>query len=178
MTDEHDSLRKVPSQRLARLIEAAETPGGSWNPADLAALLRHQLLAPLQEAFGTHPDQDADVLQVRAREKSVPENLHQLFQNPVLSPELLRAAKNRAKADWKDAVGFLPREVSITIYFAAIAAALTRCRARITRQGDDRLRAAFMWMLDQPWIDARTKDLFREGLDQLSRPETGGFQPN
>ena len=66
----------------------------------------------------------------------------------------------------------MPRPIASVLYFASIAAALVRCRRRITGLTNDDLVVGFRWMLAQPWLDTPTRTLINEGL-HLINTQTG-----
>jgi hypothetical protein len=89
--------------------------------------------------------------------------------NPLL--ELLELAKDFAKDHRTDPESPLGREVATVLYYAAIAVALARCGARITRHDDATLQQGFQWGCQQSWVDEVTRELFREGLRCLDSRE-------
>ena len=58
----------------------------------------------------------------------------------------------------------VPHEIASVLYIASIAAALVRCRRRITGLTNDALAEGFRWELSQPWLDAPTRALTEESL--------------
>jgi hypothetical protein len=76
---------------------------------------------------------------------------------------VLRQANDFAKHHRKDQNSPLPREISTMLYYASIAAALTRCGQRITALSDTELCKAIEWAASQPWVDETTRALLQEG---------------
>jgi DNA-directed RNA polymerase specialized sigma24 family protein len=64
----------------------------------------------------------------------------------------------------------MPLEIAQVLYNLAGALALTRCQARIIGLADDRYRKNVLWMLSQPWLDARLRPVFFAVLKQLGQP--------
>jgi len=89
------------------------------------------------------------------------------YPNPPV--ELLEITKDFAKACRQNPNSPMPREIASVLYFASIAAALVRCRRRITGLADDALSEGFRWALSQSWLDAPTRALTEEGLKLLTR---------
>src|SRR5205085_1872867 len=75
-----------------------------------------------------------------------------LFRHPNPGVELLAVAKEYAKGCRADPDGPLPPEVATVLYYAAIAAALTRHGVRITGQAPAAVRAGLGWVAAQPWV--------------------------
>jgi hypothetical protein len=83
---------------------------------------------------------------------------------------LLEETKSFAKLNYGHPESSLPPEVSLVLYFAAIASAEANCRARISRLDDAALRAGYHWALGQTWLDPRLSDLFSRAQTRLSQP--------
>ena len=81
--------------------------------------------------------------------------------------ELLRLAKDFAKANMDHPDGTLPKEVAAMLYYACIAAALTRLDERISQLKDAELERGLRWAKDQPWVDKNIQQLLAQGLDKL-----------
>jgi hypothetical protein len=126
---------------------AVNSDDPTWLPSDLAAILRHQLLVP-----------------VDAKQPSCGELL--AGPNPAL--EDLRRLKDWAKENMTRDDGDVPREIAGALYFAAIYAARLRLGQRITELTEERLIAAANWALQLSWLDPLLAGLFREGMKQLN----------
>jgi hypothetical protein len=86
--------------------------------------------------------------------------------------ELLKITKDFAKACRLSPHSPLPREVASVLYFACIAAAMVRCRRRISGLTNDALTDGLHWVLARPWLDAPTRALVEESL-QLVETHAG-----
>jgi hypothetical protein len=151
----------------AGVVPESDLPPESWGEQDLAAVLRHQLAAPLREA-GAKP-----------RGEIV--TLGDLLTHPAPPEDLLRRVKKWAKAGMPEdaeAGGFpLPREVAGVLYFAAVAAALVRGGQPIARlEGPGVIKGA-RWALARRWLDEATASLFREALAGLEPRPAGPVDP-
>jgi len=80
---------------------------------------------------------------------------------------LLEQVRTFAKSAMSQTDAGLPYEVAAILYYGAIASALLRCESRITQMDDVSLRRGVQWALEQPWIDAGLRDLFKQGDDKL-----------
>ena len=145
-------------------MELGLKAGEPLRPAELRALWRHQLGSPLQfDLSNLERDAGARLRELSAAEGLLLRSLGDLLQHPHPPLELLRFAKDFAKAHEQSPDDLLPPEMARMLYYAAIAAALARCERRITTLDDVQLRRAFDWALAQPWVDESTKELFVTG---------------
>lgn len=150
-------LHKTNPADLARLLSL--DAGLPWSDDDLAAILRHQLQMHLAADLGEKVQgASADELQ---------QTFEQLLMSPLPSLPLLRAAKKFAKANRKDAGGWLPAEVATVLYYAAIVAARLRWRARISELSQPDLLCGIDWTLSRPWLAPALSPLFHEARSVL-----------
>ena len=61
--------------------------------------------------------------------------------------------------------------------FLAIAAALVRLDARITRLPEAELRRGLLWTREQPWLDEETKQLLLQAAAKIAPPGGGRAVP-
>jgi hypothetical protein len=164
MSDSTDNPGPGKRRRLERLMELGLAAGEPLRPAELRALWRHQLGSPLQFDLGNFdPNAGARLRRLSDAEGLLLRSLGDLLRHPQPPLELLRLAKDFAKAHEQSPDGPLPPELARVLYYAAIAAAWARCGRRITALDDAQLRRAFDWALAQPWMDRATKELFATG---------------
>lgn len=145
MTLEKDALNKTTAAGLARLL-SDEPTGAAWLPEDLGAILQHQL---------------------KTRIDGATMNYGELLRKPAPSIALLEQVRTFAKSAMAQADAGLPYEAAAVLYYGAIAAALMRSGTRITQMDDDSLRRGVHWALEQPWIDADLRELFKQVDDKL-----------
>lgn len=148
-------------QFLARLLDA-EAGSGEWSVDDMAAILRHQLSAPLRgdlSATNPHAGKTFDKI---SRIGPPPATFGELFAHPHPPLELLELAKDFGKALRRDASCGVPAGVATVIYYASIVAARLRCGKRISDLDEAALRRGVNWALAQPWLDAATRAMFEE----------------
>ena len=146
---------------LASMLEVDWAAGPLWGQQELAAVLRHQLAAPLRVDLGDGAACAAEPVGGAAATPPVrPETFYDLLHHPTPPVELLTRAKDFAKACRTDPRSALPKEVAAVIYFVAIAVARRRCGATITRLSPEELRAGIEWVLGQAWVDRTTRRLF------------------
>jgi hypothetical protein len=138
---------------LASMLEVGWEAGPTWGERDLAAVLQHQLAAPVVCDLGPA---GADAAAPPAGIRTFGDLLH----HPAPPVELLVLAKDFAKASLADPHAALPKEVAAVLYFAAIVVARRRCGARISQLSPEELRAGAEWVMAQPWVDPATRRLF------------------
>ena len=159
--------REVDKDEARSLTFMMDLEGGGrrlWEPAELGAILEHQLSAPL-ECDLSHLEKD---LARRLDElDSAPgkpiKTFADLLHHPHPPVELLELTKRFAKACRTRRDGPLPGEIATVLYFLSIAVALAKCDRRITKMDDQSLRYSLDWALKQPWLDASVRELLREG---------------
>jgi hypothetical protein len=159
-------IERTDVQRWLELLRHDGTTESLWRPEEFADILRHQLGAPL--AF----DEPRLASELRAWLEAsgdpVPTFGSLLLLDPQPPLPLLRLVKNFAKAARTQPGAAVPPEVATLLYFAAIAAALLRCRERITESDGVTLHRGFAWALAQPWADEATRALLQEAARQVS----------
>ena len=88
-----------------------------------------------------------------------------VYHGPI---ELLRLAKDFAKANMDHPDGSLPKEVAAVLYYASISAAMTRLDERISQLKDTELERGLRWAREQPWVDNQIQQLLVRALNKLS----------
>lgn len=155
------------------MIEESIGGGASWSAAELGAVLRDQLDAQWDmewiAAANSGPKRHVSHGSVESFRSMA--NLFSAPHPPVL---LLKQAKEFAKANYAHPESFVPPEVSLVLYFAAIAAAEVRCRKRISRLDAKALRSGFEWALGRSWLDNRLKELISRAKASLDQPGADG----
>jgi hypothetical protein len=140
-----------------------------WSEAELTQLLNHQLRQNLSKVLNelgeSVPIQPKD--SAAAYSDKPPATLDELFRHPAPTLKTLDAVKRWARRAVRDDAGQLPTEISSLIYFAAIAAALVRCRARISKSDDATLRFGFEQQLTRPCANSFLHTLIRQAMTQL-----------
>ena len=144
---------------------------GLWGPNDLAAVLRHQLNAPLAFDLGALEQGAGQRVAALAQVEGPPlHTFRDLFGHPHPPVELLELTKRFAKWSARRPEAPLPKEIASVLGTLSIVVALTRCASRITELDDRELRGRVEWALAQAWLDEPTRDLLREGLPSLAAP--------
>jgi len=166
---EFDLGRTDPAS-LASLLQV----GRVWDSQELAVILSHQLDSPVGfDLEGLPAERQTPQLRTLAAAnglllKSLADLL--LHSRPPL--DLLVLAKEFAKNCRTHPHSPLPADVAQVLYLASIAAALAKCRQRISQLSDAALREGFRWALGQPWVDPRLRDLLM-AADAILKGEGG-----
>ena len=145
------------------------TPEGAWQQEELRAILQGRLNPsqpppPEDASSESHPPLEESIL---AGDLEI-QTLQELFRGPDSSLELLRQVKDFAKAHLEHPGSAWPSEVARMVYYTAIAAALVRHHARITRMAPEEIQRALQWGLAQPWATPSLRDLFQEAIHFLA----------
>jgi hypothetical protein len=163
---------------LAALLAAGEAPAGLWRPDEMAAIFEHQMAAPLVVDLRGLAPPVARRLEALAGGQGAPaQSFADLLrqQNPPL--ELLELVKDFAKTNADHPENGLPREIAAVLYYACIAAALLRLKARISKLSDADLGRGLRWAVEQPWLDEETRHLLARalaGLTPAGAPDASG----
>ena len=168
-----DELDKSEPRRLEQMLALEPSVGQVWQPEELAAIFKHQLQVQLEFDLG---DVSSDLAGfgapggVGTLRWGV--TFADLLQHPLPSLALLERAKRFAKACKNEPCAALPAEVATVLYFACIIVARLRHGARITALDDMSLSGGLKWAIAHPWIDAATRRLLEEGIEQLTQQST------
>ena len=169
MTVAHKAVFDTDRHQLATLLDLSPDAERLWGDDELGALLRHQMTAPMQVDLINL--ERGLALKVRNLAESLGLTLKSfgdLLAHPNPPVELLKITKDFAKACRLSPHSPIPHEIASVLYFASIAAAMVRCRRRITGLTNDALAEGFRWVLTRPWLDAPTRALTEEGLQFLN----------
>jgi len=167
-------IDKSDSRQLAELMGIQAGEDEVWGQQELAAMWQHQLSAPVEFDLTAGGVASAEKLTTLTQTARAPINTFaDLLHHPDPPLELLELIKQFAKASETDPDRPLPHDIASALYFASICAALTRQGERITKLDDDSLRRGFQWVMDQAWLEERTRTLLRDGLARIECGEAG-----
>jgi hypothetical protein len=175
--DSAGALFKSAPKSLATLMAQGAERAHLWRADELGAIFRHQLSAPILVDLGGLDAATAARLKMLSDAQSLLlKSFADLLLHATPPIELLRLAKDFAKANMDHPEGALPKEVAAVLYYASISAALTRLDERITQLKDPDLERGIRWAKDQPWVDKQIQELLVQGLNKLSGagPGSGG----
>ena len=103
-----------------------------------------------------------------AGQDGLPRSFADLLRHQSPHLELLELVKDFAKANADHPENGLPKEIAAVLYYACIAAALLRLKARISKLSDADLRRGLRWAAEQPWLDEETKQLLARALAAMT----------
>ena len=165
-------VENSPAESLANLMNL-EVDDSPWNPDELAAVLRHQLAAPIEfDLTYLEKKRPRSLDTLGSLQGPAIVSFRDLFHHPHPPIELLRSTKEFAKSIRSRPQAPLPGEIATLLYLLSITTAITRLDRRITKLDDQGLCHALEWAVDQPWVDAETQKLLREGLRAIDGKES------
>jgi anti-sigma factor RsiW len=174
MRDILESVAGVDRRKLASLLEEGGEGDRLWRPEELAAILRHQLSAPLHvDLVALERGQAARVRTAAESQGLLLKSFADLLHHPNPPRELLEMTKQFAKNCRISPRSPIPRDIASVLYFASIAAALVRCQERISTLDATSLRKGFQWVLDREWVDRSTRALVQKALRAVVDDEDG-----
>ncbi len=139
----------------------------TWSDAELGAIYEHQLGAPLAfDLSNLSPDAQTSAIVSRQSSAAPLETFADLLNHPHPPLELLQYVKEFSKASQSSPDHPLPGDVATVLYFATILIARLRLRQQISQVDNAALDKALHWCLARPWLDAATRSLFQQGLEQ------------
>lgn len=166
-------IRHSDLNRLGQILDSAQSDR-HWHPDELGAVLRHQLESPIEFeiALDRHPLVTVDVPEGSAGDEDISSQglltVGKLLRNPHPPVAMLEQLKVFAKAQAVDPDHVIPQEIAVSLYYAAIVAALLRCDSRITELDTESLQFGLTRLLECTWLDEMTRGLFAQGLGALS----------
>ncbi len=172
---EHESVFETDPRQVALLLDFDEGDDERlWQPEELAAVLRHQLSAPLKVDIVSISAGPAAQLKTLVESQGLLlKSFGDLLHHPNPPVELLKETKQFAKTCRMSPNSPIPKDVAAVLYFASIAVAMTRCRRRISALGNDELEKGFKWVLAREWVDENTKELITEAMDLVNAMRGG-----
>ncbi len=169
MSELDDSIFDSDPRELVALMDMDEERDRLWSPGELAAILKHQLSAPVQYDLAGMDRKMAGKLKTLAESQGlVLKSFGDLFQHSNPPLELIRMTKEFAKACGKSPTSAIPRDIADVLYFSCIAIALVRHRKRISKLSNADIRKGLRWVLGREWLDSDTRSLVEQGLKALA----------
>lgn len=166
MEDKYD-LDNSSTASLARLFELTSDPGDPLGEEDLAAVLRHQLDAPLAVDL---KEVAPDIAEILSQNTPSDGGSLQTFRDVLIHPEAAIELLVMVKDFSKHAVqSELDRERDIAgiLYLASISAAQLHCGETISSLGEEWQLFNLRRFKDEPWLDADIRTLFESALSVL-----------
>jgi hypothetical protein len=148
--------------QLAKMFALTEETSEIWSCSDMAAMLRHQLDAPVDPAAA---DRETGKSEGRERDKTdgIVKTYRDLFRSQKPCCELLVVAKEFFKGTAGPSSTRQPeQEVAYVMYLASIAVAQTKLKKSISSLSSERLSRGINWALSRGWLDKDLKELFEQ----------------
>ncbi len=181
---DHPDLSRYDPRRVARLLDPALADIGRLAPEESRAVLEYLLDSPVVEHLGTmHPAARERLRLVSDAEHLTLRTLRDVLIHPLPPIEHLRLVKEHAKACRQHPESDVPDDVSAVLYLAAVAAARTRWRQRLSTQPDAAFAEGLRWALGLAWLTDAIRDLLQQALgmvqtgiqaDKAGHPDSGG----
>ena len=164
------NIRESDPGRLSRMLDF-DSLDCLWQPADLQAILRHQLSAPIQSDLAGSDEEGRTAFDSGGLATTRHATFGDLLRDPAPPLKLLEMLKAFAKANMLHPESSLPREIATVLYYAAICAALVRLGRRLSALPAASLRQGITLALDWDWVDPITRELLEDGRRRLTAPE-------
>src|SRR5258708_3382531 len=157
-------LHGTDPRLLAQILAVDDVPRRLWPDGELGAILRHQLATLVQLDLETAGSTfRSRLIALPADQQPGKSTYEDVFHSATPSLALLGLLKQLAKSSRVRGESVLPPEIATVIYLTSIVVARLRLAQRITEQSDESLLYGIQWVIDQPWVDEKTRSLFREG---------------
>lgn len=172
MEEGHKSIFETPLAGVRGLLaQTADEEQACWSRDDLAAVFGHQWSAPLAVDLGGLEESLADRVRTLATAKGLLlRSFGDLLRHKDPPLALLELSKEFAKRSLHSPHASIPHDVARVLYFASIAAALSRCERRITTLSDDEITEGISWALSRDWVTAGARDVLSAGLEAVHPP--------
>jgi hypothetical protein len=163
-----DKLETTDPSRLAQMLTA--NGADRWRPAEMGAILRHQLSVELDVDLAGAAPVDSPRMAAGGAPMWRPATFGDLLHHPHPPLQMLQRVKRFAKACKVKGDGPLPPEVATVLYFASIIVAMLRCNTQISELDIKAIRTGTEWALSQTWLDQPTRSIFEEAAAKWKPP--------
>lgn len=162
----------VDGRVISTLLDFQMLQKQTWQPEELADILRHQLAAPLYLSLGNFSAEVAQLVHQSTPALDPLVSMKQLLHMPQPPVLLLRLVKRFSKHCLSNPNNPLPAGIVMLLYYAAIGIARTRSGQVISDLPAVELQRGLRWVSNQAWIDEETRVLLRETLKRLEEDKT------
>jgi hypothetical protein len=136
-----------------------------WCADELGAVWRHQLAAAIEfDLGGWDATWGERLLALQTASGAPARTFGEILHHPQPDVELLVLVKEFAKAHWAHPGSLIPREISLALYYTAIAAARVRRGKVISSLDEATLIEGLRRVLGVPWLDDLTRSLLAEAM--------------
>ena len=160
------NLTHSTDESIKTVLEFANSEDTKWSAQDLAAILNHQLSAPLLSELKITLKISAKDVESLSRFVDVGiDSFGDLFCHPKPPLELLKMVKEYSKAHRGHPSCLLPKQICSVLYYVSIVMANVRCGERITTLDDSMIQEGLKWAINQDWIDENMQKVFLQGIE-------------
>lgn len=169
------SIETVAPGKLASFLDDDDDIGQRiWSEDELGAILKHQMSIPIAVDLSAQKKAVAQQLMALCSGNGMLlKSYEDLFDHENPPIELLQIIKDYAKTCLSAKNSPFPSEVASVLYYTTIAAAMARCRRRISSLTDEKLREGFEWVLARPWKNKSISRLMKQAIDSLEKKAGG-----
>jgi hypothetical protein len=168
MSDSATDLLKASPGQVAAVMGLGDAAARVWQPEELGAVFRHQMVAPVSVDLGSLDPAVVGKLKTLTDACGLLlKSFRDLLQHPAPPVELLRLVKEFAKLNRDQPDSLLPSDVASVLYYLSIAAAMARWGERISALSDNELQRGFAWAMSQSWVDEPARELLGSASAKL-----------
>ena len=140
-----------------------------WTAEDIAAIVRHQMAAPLEVDLVEYEPRIAERLRSLTADGGPPlRSFADVFAHPAPPVWLLELVKEFAKSRGAMPRGPLPPGAATLLYIVTLTVARLKCGQPITELDDRALAERIVWALALPWIDRTVRVILENGRETLA----------
>jgi hypothetical protein len=178
MVSDHINLQGTLPERLMELMGLGTAAHQPWSEEELAAILQYQLSRPLEQDLGPLPAPLRQQLgKVEPGLAPVNDTFGFWLHHAHPPVELLRLIKQYAKSCHKNPLSGIPPKVALALYYLSLAAALVRCKTRITSLSNEELKVGFDQLSKSPWLAEDSRAVFEQAWLYLTGKGSVGQNP-
>lgn len=173
MTDFTDDIFRSTPDRLARLMSTSEENSTPMSTEELATAWAGIRKVTIEISLANHDPISSNSPSRMDREPNSDRaewTYGKLLADPAAPLEALSQLKGFAKINREHPDSALPREIATVLYYASIAAALTKHDQRISSLGDGDLGEGLAWAAEQSWLDEDTRTMLERCIKRLNQP--------
>jgi hypothetical protein len=170
--DSSEAVFRSDARQLSKIMNLDEATPDTWSDQDLAAMLRHQLAAPLGSdlsrlELSKSEEKIRDETLGKAASAQV-RTFQDLFEHPRPPLALVKWAKDFFKQQAGASASRRPeQEVAYLLYLLSILIPRVRLGSRISKLSDADLRNGMKWAVSRKWLDGQTRKLCIVGQREL-----------
>jgi hypothetical protein len=161
---------RVPKRQLARMFNDAWEFQDNWFASELGEILQHQLRAPLEFGFDSQADPGASRVPCSSDSGTAAigvRTFRDLLSDPTPPVDLLQLTRQFAQTHLDHPGEALPPEIARLLFHGSVLVAWAAGLDSGGETSEAELLVGVDWVLEQPWVDGETRDLFRTNRHRL-----------